>query len=193
MAYKFVKLSFPIKKSLVEISVSKIFLKGTIYDIVDFFRDEIFLKRKFKKTLRKIKNDILLSSIINLHDEEGVDFDKIKKMFRQIKSGRDVLSGCGLPNVKLVKTKNNEWVLFDGHHSLLAYMKAGRKYLSQIPCLVIDNEGSDNEINVFFGKHAAELKNKNWRNYVINWKVKKKQLCKRKRNNLGEVFNGLSF
>jgi len=193
MAYKFVKLSFPIKKSLVEISVSKIFLKGTIYDIVDFFRDEIFLKRKFKKTIRKIKNDILLGSIINLHDEEGVDFGKIKKMFRQIKSGRDVLSDCGLPNVKLVKTKNNEWVLFDGHHSLLAYMKAGRNYLSQIPCLVIDNEVSDNEINVFFGKHAAELKNKNWRNYVINWKTKKKQLYKRKRKNLGEVFNCIPF
>lgn len=193
MAYKFVKLSFPIKKSLVEISVSKIFLKGTIYSLVDFFRDEIFLKRKFKKTIRKIKNDILLSSIINLHDEEGVDFGKIKKMLKQIKSGQDVLSNCGLPNVKLVKTKNNEWVLFDGHHSLLAYMKAGRNYLSQIPCLVIDNEISDNEINVFFGKYAEELKNKNWRNYVINWKVKKKQLCKRKRNNLGEVFNCLSF
>ncbi len=193
MAYKFVKLSFPIKKSLVEISVSKIFLKGTIYSLVDFFRDEIFLKRKFKKTIRKIKNDILLSSIINLHDEEGVDFGKIKKMLKQIKSGQDVLSNCGLPNVKLVKTKNNEWVLFDGHHSLLAYMKAGRNYLSQIPCLVIDNEISDNEINVFFGKYAEELKNKNWRNYVINWKVKKKQLCKRKRKNLGEVFNCLSF
>lgn len=193
MVYRFVKLSFPVKKSLVKISVSKIFLKGTIYDTVDFFRDEVFLKRKFKRTIRKIKNDILLSSIINLHDEEGVDFGKIKKMFRQIKSGRDVLSDCGLPNVKLIKTKNNEWVLFDGHHSLLAYMKVGRKYLSQIPCLIIDNEVSDNEVNVFFGKHAVELKNKNWRNYVINWKVKKKQLCKRKRNNLGEVFNCLSF
>jgi len=117
MDYKFVKLSFPIKKSLVEISVSKIFLKGTIYDMVDFFRGEIFLKRKFKKTIRKIKNDILLSSIINLHDEEGVDFGKIKRMLKQIKSGQDVLSDCGLPNVKLVKTKNNEWVLFVGHHS----------------------------------------------------------------------------
>ncbi len=198
MEYKIIKLSFPLKqKSLVEISVTKIPCSGreTIYDIVDFFRDEIFLKYKIKEIKREIKNDVLLREIINLHDEEGIDASKVKKMFRQIKKGEEILFNCGLPNIKLVRTKDNEFVLFDGHHSLLAYMKAGRKYLSEVPCLILEtNKGfSDNEIMIFFGKHGIELKNKDWEDYVINWRVKEGELCKRKRKNIGEVFDSLGF
>ena len=51
--------------------------------------------------------------------------DQIRTMVKQIKSGKEILSPRGLPNIKLVKTKQSEWILFDGHHSLLSYMIAG--------------------------------------------------------------------
>ncbi len=43
-------------------------------------------------------------------------------MVKQIRSGKDIISPNGLPNIKLVKTEQTEWILFDGHHSLLAYI-----------------------------------------------------------------------
>lgn len=49
-------------------------------------------------------------------------------MVKQIRTGKDILSPKGLPNIKLVKTEQSEWILFDGHHSLLAYIIAGKKY-----------------------------------------------------------------
>jgi len=195
---KFVKLVYPLaEKSLVEVYTSRISFsqKETIYNIVDFFKEKIFLKFKLKKIRRKIKNNIQLSKIINLHDEDGVDVKKIRSMIKQIESGHDILSDCGLPNIKLIKTKNNELVLFDGHHSLLSYICADKKYLSEVPHLIVQSENnyfSDNELHVFFGKHLVKLKNKNWRDYVINWNVsEKKQFCKRKRNNIGELYNSL--
>ena len=34
-------------------------------------------------------------------------------MVKQIKNGKDILSPYGLPNIKLVKTRRSEWILFD--------------------------------------------------------------------------------
>ena len=55
-------------------------------------------------------------------------------MVKEIKSGNDILSPSGLPNIKLVKTEQSEWILFDGHHSLLSYM--------------IPENNTDNKINI---------------------------------------------
>ncbi len=180
------KVFFPISKDLVKIFASEVPSQKTIYDAVDFFKKEIFPKKKFKKFEKKIK-DILLRNIINLHDEEGIDKEKIKILLKEIKNGKDILCS-GLPNIKLVKMKK-ELILFDGHHSLLAYILGGKKYLKEIPHLVVENKKED-KIKVFFGEHASKLKNKIWRNYVINW-YSKKQLCKRKRKNIGELFDAI--
>ena len=173
----------------------------TIYDTVDFFEREIFLKSGIKTVTTSTKcitNRVLLRNVISLHNNTGIkNTSQIKSMVQQIKAGSDVLSPTGLPNIKLVKTNPDDWVLFDGHHSMLAYMLAGRKYLDEIPHLIVEDEKnvfvSDKEICVFFGEHPTRLKEGNWREYVINWQAPKKkdQLQKRIQNNMGELLDSL--
>lgn len=196
MRNRVVKLVYPHSQNRgwVEESVSTIDSK-TIYDAVDLF-EEIFLKSKIKKSVKNVKNKILLRDIVNLHNNEGIKtISQIKSMIGQIEQGEDILSEKGLPNIRLVKDTNNKWILFDGHHSMLAYIYSGKKYLSEIPHLIVEDKGgyvSDKDIHVFFGKHAARLEDKNWRDYVINWQAQKeKQLCKRRQNNMGELFEAI--
>ena len=201
MKNRIIKLFYPYDhdKNLVKFSSYKIPISKkyfTIYDTVDFFLHNIFLKSKFKTVVKPIKNHILLSNIINLHNKDGVRLPTMKSMINQINSGKDIFHDNGLPNSRLVKSKEDNWVLFDGHHTMLAYMLAGRKYLHEIPHLIVKDKEkgyvSDKEISVFFGEHASKLKNYNWREKAINWETnKEKQLCKRKQKNMGELFEAL--
>ncbi len=166
-----------------------------VYDIVDWFRDEIFSKSSIKGFDEEIRDRVPLRDVVNLHNRDGLrDMSQIRSMTRNIISGGDILSSDGLPNIKLVKTERNEWVLFDGHHSMLAYMLAGRKYLDEVPHLIVEDAGRthvpDKEILVFFGKHKAELEN--WRKHVINWQTSEgNQLQKRIQDNMGELLDAL--
>ena len=169
-----------------------------IYEIVQKYRNEEFLALGTDSPdVQEICPRTDLNDIINLHDAEGIrDRRQVDKMYSKIKSGGHILEKDGLPNIKLVKDSNNNWVLFDGHHSLLSYLRAGFKYLETIPHLsIMNNDGSpasDDEITVFFGKHRAKLKGKSWENYVINWQeVEPKQLSLRKQKNMGELFEAL--
>jgi len=201
MNYRFVKLIYPYKSkdgNLTRISSLKVHLKNkcnTIYDTVDQVDNEI--GSKIKKTIKVVKKLVLLREIINLHNSNGIkSTDQIRSMATQLKSGKEILSPRGLPNIKLVKTKYSEWILFDGHHSLLSYMIAGRTYLHETPHLIVENENghvNDNEILVFFGIHSKILNDSDWRNYVINWQAsRERQLCKREQKNMGELFNSIS-
>ena len=119
---------------------------------------------------------IPLMQIINLHNTDGIqDLSRIASMLSDIDEGRDLFMENGLPNVKLVISGEGEYVLFDGHHTLLAYMIAGRTLLSQVPHIIVTNTGStfvaDEEIHVFFGEHAPKLRHRDWREYVINWQA----------------------
>lgn len=143
-----------------------------IYKTVDKFRKEHF--PVLNETVKTVEPSLKLSQIITLHNLSGIDeYEKIQQMKAKIDSGRDILAEDQIPNSKLVRTKKNETVLFDGHHTVLAYMIAGRQYLAQIPHLLIaDNNGnglSDREILVFFGRFSDFLSDKNWRRYRINW------------------------
>lgn len=193
MKNRIIEVIYPYSLNSIEKSILPIRkTHKTVYDAVDLF-EQYILKYKIKKSVKDVKNKVLLRDIINLHNSDGIRIlSQIKSMVKQIEKGKDVLSKHKYPNIKLVKTKNNELVLFDGHHSMLAYMFAGKKYLNEVPYLIVRNGNgyvSDKEIHVFFGKHLEKLKGKNWRNYVINWELpKEKQLCKRKQNNMGELF-----
>ncbi|MFW6120933.1 MAG: hypothetical protein ACOC80_08555, partial [Petrotogales bacterium] len=90
-----------------------------------------------------------------------------------------------------------QWLLFDGHHSMLAYMHAGKKYLHEVAHLTVENEGvknvADDDIAVFFGPHANKIRGKDWRSYIINWQApRNKQLCPRIHKNMGELYDALS-
>jgi hypothetical protein len=118
-------------------------------------------------------------------------------MVKSINSGKDILSFSRFPNIKLVQTTRSEWVLFDGHHSLLSYMIAGRTYLHEVPHITIEDENghvNDKEILVFFGTHSKKLNNSNWRRYVVNWQAsEERQLCKREQNNMGELLDAINL
>ncbi len=203
MDYRFVKLIQPqnsIQGNSATVFVYKIpFTKKnmTIYETVDFFRKEIFLKTKKTINQKKFNEEqVLLKEIINLHNDTGIkSIPQITSMINQIKSGKDIYSDSCLPNIKLVKTKNKKWVLFDGHHSLLAYMACSKKYLNETPHLIISNKTgyvNDSEIFVFFGAHSQKLKASNWRKYTVNWQLPlEKQLCRRIQENMEELFDSL--
>ena len=113
-------------------------------------------------------------------------------MAQPIKSGEQILF-IGIPNIKLVVTKESALLLFDGHHSMLAYMLVGKKYLHEIPHMLVYDENSgyieDREILVFYGQHSKKIENDDWRRYVINWQAdKEKQLSRRVQKNMGELF-----
>jgi len=200
MNYRLVKLINPIKSkegNLTRISSLKVLLQkenNTIYNTMAQFEKEI--GSKLNETFKEVKKPVLLREVINLHDSNGIkNVSQIRTMVKKIKNGKDILSPRGLPNIKLVKTKQSEWILFDGHHSLLSYMIAGRKYLHEVPHFVVENSSgyvNDKEILIFFGLHSTKLHDSNWRNYVINWKApREKQLCIRKQNNMGELIDSI--
>lgn len=167
----------------------------TIYNSVEYYEKNIHLKTTPRNEL--VKKEKKIGNIINMHNSDGIkDINQIKSMIEHIKSGKDVLSESGMPNIKLVKTRNNELVLFDGHHTMLAYMAIGKEHLHEMPHLFVynedDKEMSDQEIHAFFCEHAKEIEGKEWRDYVINWQNEKdKQVCKRIDNNMQELFQSL--
>lgn len=196
-----VRLSHPRKHpEQVRISASSVAVRRTrtsIYDTVDIFRDKILPNSKIKTFDDELTDRILLRHIMNLHNVDGIrDISQIKPMIQQIKSGEDVLSSDRLPNIRLVRTEQDEWVLFDGHHSLLAYMLSGKEFLDEVPHLIVEDYESgcvlDREIHIFFGKHQSRLRNANWRDYVINWQAQEEyQLQKRIQKNMGELLDSL--
>ncbi len=194
MSCRIIKLSHPWTPSEQLVHTSKISnAQKSVYETVNILENRlssISLKKK------KIQNKTPLRDIINLHNHDGIKSRKqIMSMIRQLKSGIHVLSQSGLPNIKLVRDKKGKTVLFDGHHSILAYMAVGSKYLHEIPHLMVNDEKGyvdDREILAFFGEHSKKLKNADWRRYAINWqKPKEKQLCARLQKNMGELFDYL--
>jgi len=186
------------------ISVSKSFVPAsktvkTIYETIVFFENNIFLKDKLNAATKQVKHKIKLKEIVNLHNNTGIkNISQIKDMNLTIKTGKDIFNVNGMPNIKLVNTKSQKLVLFDGHHSLLAYMFSGKTYLHETPHIIVEDEKKgyveDEEIIVFFGQHKKKIMSKDWRNYVINWQSPKNmQLEKRIQNNMGELYDSIKF
>jgi len=166
---------------------------STIYDTVSWFEKNAL--PKFKKGIKrkKLEKSVVLKYIFNIHNDDGIrDLAQLKRMGQDIKTGRHIFPR-EIPNIKLVKTMDSQLLLFDGHHSMLAYMAAGRIYLEEIPHMIImDKEKryvDDKDILVFYGGHAKDIGDCNWKKKVINWQAaKEKQLCKRVQKNMGQLF-----
>jgi len=123
------------------------------------------------------------------------DVPQIGGMIRQVLAGGDLLRASGLPNVQVVVTSENETVLFDGHHTVMAYLATERNYLDEVPHLIVHDgkrRVADREILVFFGTHSKVLAPSDWRDYVINWQAPvDRQVCRRVQGNVGELFDSL--
>ncbi len=196
-----VRLSKPDKAGIIKVissEINKTDSVKTVYDAVVFFEKNIFSNIKEDEYKNISVDRILLKDIINIHDNDGIkDMKQIESMRKAIISGKEVLSDNGIPNIQLVLTKEGKLLLFNGHHTMLAYMMEGKEYLEEIQHVIVSDkeEGfiNDDEISVFFGEHRQRLISEDWRESVINWQApKEKQLCKRKQNNMGELFKELS-
>lgn len=201
MCHRTLTLVFPCEHSSeprVQISRSAVSVAeagASIYDNVEFFERRMFPGKSM--AIERITDRIPLRDVVNLHNDTGIrDFRQITCMIRQIRSGRDILHPSELPNMKLVRAADGGHVLFDGHHSMLACMAAGREFLDEVPHLIVHGaEGfvTDQEILVFFGAYSRELKASDWKQYVINWQAPRgKQLCGRVQKNMGELFDALA-
>lgn len=200
-----VKLSYPViehrkvMENTVVTSIKVTEETDNIYSAVDWFEDNAFPKIKKQLILQQVKKRKRLKAVLNIHNCDGIrDVSQIRRMTRSISRGRHALARSGMPNVKIFKTKKNKYFLFDGHHSVLAYMTAGKRYLDSIPHLLIErsNQGRiiDADIYHFFGGLLAPGRGLDWLKYTVNWQApKKKQLCPRLQKNMGEVFDRIEL
>mgnify|MGYP006289764229 CR=1 FL=1 len=171
-----------------------------VYATVEKFREEVFpgiTEEKFRE--ETLKGGTPLRGLINLHNADEIRRREtsVGEMRDKIQSGDHVLMPDGMPNVKIVRTTKDELVCFDGHHSLLAYMAAGKKYLHEVPHLLVTRQSGkglkDEEIRAFFGDYGEELHELDWRDYTISWtNPPEDQLERRKQENMGELFLALN-
>lgn len=166
----------------------------TIYETVQAYEKSVF--HRIKPQIRSVsKRRVSISSLINIHDEDGIkNIDQIKNFISTIKSGNHIVESSGLPNIKLARLRGNNFLVFDGHHSLLAYMASGKTFIDEIPHLMVSgNRGylKNTEILVFWGHHARDIPVKKWKNFVINWQNPEKQITIRTRRNMGELFDAV--
>ena len=166
---------------------------STIYDAVSWFEKNAL--PKFNKGIRrkKLRKSVALKDILNIHNDDGIrDLAQLKRMVEDIKTGSHIFPR-GIPNIKLVKTKDEQPLLFDGHHSMLAYMAAGMAYMEELPYMIIFDKAKgyveDKDIVVFYGKHAEDIEDYDWKEKAINWQAaKERQVCKRVQKNMGQLF-----
>ncbi|MCF7876614.1 hypothetical protein K9M06_06110 [Candidatus Bipolaricaulota bacterium] len=169
------------------------------YSFVEKFREDIFPEITDKDMVKEpIREKNLLRRIITLHNASEIKArsTSFREMKEKIESGSHVLMSDGLPNVKIAKTSGGELVCFDGHHSLLAYMMAGKEYLEEVPHLLVTDEYGeglgDEEVHAFFGDHAKKLRGSDWRDYVISWtNPPERQLEEREQENMGDLLSTL--
>ncbi|PLX27889.1 hypothetical protein C0583_01470 [Candidatus Parcubacteria bacterium] len=178
-------------------AIKKTKYTADIYSAVGWFEDNIFSSLMSELDKDKVQKRVRLSTIMNIHDKSGLkDRSKISRMRKSIEDGRHTLARSGMPNIKILKLSSKELFLFDGHHSLLAYMSAGKRYLHQIPYLIIEEKDEqkilDNNFQRFFGEHLKWKRREKWQNYTINWNARgKKKLEERRQRNMGELFDVL--
>ena len=115
---------------------------STVYDAIDSLRNKKIVYDQREKKQNHAEEIIELQNVLNIHNDSGIkDLTQIQSMGRKIQSRKHIISTEDIPNIKLVKVNCNQWLLFDGHHSMLAYMHAGKKYLHEVAHLTVENEG----------------------------------------------------
>lgn len=140
---------------------------------------------------------VLIGDIVPIHNPTGIrDIGQIDDMAGKIADSDHITEIDGLPNIKLVVAPNGRLLLFDGHHTLLAYYRQGRKTLAEVSYLVIasedDNSVTPGEIATFFPPENRQKVAKNWQKFIVNWQAPSgKQLEERKVNTIEELANTL--
>lgn len=172
--------------------VTSIVTGQNLYEAVDQLRDSL---PTLPVEIRK-GSVFPLVRLVNLHDEEGIrHLPQIRAMISAIRRGKDILDRGGIPNIKLFRDRQGRLVVFDGHHSLLAYMIVGRQRLREIPYILLSSNTpsgriSDQDIRVVFGPLASQVSD--WRLFTINWQAPAgHQLTFRRQQTMGELLKAI--
>lgn len=137
--------------------------------------------------------DFPLSNIVVIHNSTGIrERTQVGTMYQQIGQGQHIVHDSGAPNIKIVIAPDNRPLLFDGHHTALAYLAAGKSHLSDVPYAVVAHPGgrsvSSSELTVLYPESAKAAIESNWSTYVVNWQADaSKQLEPRKIETLGQL------
>lgn len=114
--------------------------------------------------------------IISIHNPSGMrDAKQINNLTSSINDGHEIMHDSGLPNMKMVVTPDSRLLLFDGHHTALAYLKSGKKTLDEIPHTIISRPIflpiTAAEISYFFPlEHRKEVL-EDWLKFTVNWQA----------------------
>tara|TARA_Y100000310_G_scaffold229196_1_gene231605 strand:+ start:297 stop:884 length:588 start_codon:yes stop_codon:yes gene_type:complete len=185
-----ITISFP-QKSKVKTASKSLSFDGdkNVYEFVNYVRDNR-IDKKIKYSVMG-KGRILIRDLVTLHNVEGIQKrNEILSMKLDIKSGEDIFEFENFPNVHLIKN-GTEVVVSNGHHTLFAYLGAGKKFLSDVPYILVESsEMKPKEFLVFFGEHKNKMKANDWKKYCVDWNVSESnQLEPRKQETIGEVFD----
>lgn len=137
--------------------------------------------------------DIDLTTTINLHNIEGVtNVQTMRELIGKIKKGISIYNlDNGAPNVYLAHV-GNQWVVINGHHTIMAYLMCGVTKIAEIPYAIIENNTtgdiSETEILAVFNEHATNVSPSQWQNVALDWSAPSgKQLTNRVQKNMGEL------
>ncbi len=168
-----VAISFPIEGGYYH--TSKVVVADNPYQVVDTTRSQW---PQWPQTENHPYHQQPLEEIIPIHNPDGIkEINQISKMVNQILHQRKaIFEPDGAPNLKLVVVPGNRLILFDGHHSILAYILSGKKTLADTAHLIISaNDGgpiTPEEISYFFPENTRGEIIKDWDKYVVNWQAK---------------------
>lgn len=163
----------------------------SLYDLVERARDEAPECAISEEGVGAVP----LEDIVPLHNIGGLQsVPRIVEMRDKILSGRDILEPDGFPNIKLVRASDDRVIIFDGHHTALAYMACGRETLSEVPYLFIEQEDGtgvpDIALNACYGGCGGSLPADAWKTTVINWQASGgNQLELRRQETLGDLYH----
>lgn len=154
--------------------------------------------RQLPTTANHSHHQTEIDQILPIHNVEGLrDVSQIATMTAAITADQHLLDSGDLPNVKLIVAPDGRLLLFDGHHSLLAYYQQGRRYLAEVPHILIlsadDKPVTATELLPFFPAASASKILNNWADYVVNWqRPETEQLEKRNITHFGELAQALA-
>lgn len=185
-------LPHPTNESVVIVSQFDFATEGhSPYSVIDYLADEGRDLLQWEEV--PVVNPIPLKSIIPIHNRTGLrELEQIISMIKTIKDGKHILHNNNLPNMKLIIAPNGRFVLFDGHHTALSNMFCDKKWLHQVPYLLVSREGqavTALEISHFFPEDGREKVIHDWFEHTVNWQAPEgEQIEIRSERTLGDLF-----
>ncbi len=191
MLKRLVEYSYPLSDSQAKL-YRKIVEQDSLspYVTIDELREN--LESLENAQTEQVSNPVSLEDIVTIHNFTGMrDFKQTETMIAKINRGDHVLSSDGLPNIKIVIAPNGKKLIFDGHHTILAYLFAGKKFLHQTPHILLSNQNkplSPEEISFFFPEDKRSLVVEDWHKYTVNWQKDTDKIELREIETVGELF-----